>query len=228
MKHMSFLQAVLRDLFDNLRGSKYRKREGKPYMRRREMIIFEELICNLQPKRILEWGAGYSTLYFPEFLTEDFSWLSIESDEKWISHLRELNKNPKVEIELVPQTLDGDFHTDNDGTYEEFRDYVNFPQQKGTFDYIVIDGRARSACLKKAYDLISEEGVVVMHDANRKYYREHFNLFENKFLITDNRKRSGGMAILSKGKSIQTLVRTDYHERKWTLVRNPIARFLMV
>lgn len=225
---MNFRQAVLTDLINNLRGAKFRKKPGRPYMRSRELIIFEELVMNLQPKKILEWGAGYSTHYFPRILKGKFEWLSVESDGEWFSHLQELNQNPNVKIELVPGNIVGNFGFENDGSYEEFQDYIEYPTHLAPFDYIVIDGRARSECLKKAFDLLSDKGVVVVHDVNREYYHEYFDLYEYKFVILDNRKRAGGVAMLSKGSDISSLVTTDAHEKSWNYVRNKVAKFLMV
>ena len=63
----------------------------KPWMKYREIEIIEEIIKNLKPKKCLEWGAGYSTLYFPRLLDSDAKWISIEHEKEWFE------KNQKFE-----------------------------------------------------------------------------------------------------------------------------------
>jgi len=229
---MNFRQAVLKNLIERVRSKFYRQNSDNPFMRFREMIIFEELVTKLQPKRVLEWGAGYSSLYFPKFLKGDFTWISIENNSDWVKHLAEKGLDKRVEIVLVEENNKAKYgyfkKGSNDGSYDDFKDYIEYPVDKGPFDYIVIDGRARSECLRKSLDILSDGGVVVIHDANRRDYHEHFNLFAHKFLLTDTRPRSGGLAILSKTKNIDELINTDRHEKNWRYIRNGIARYLRV
>lgn len=53
------------------------------------------------------------------------------------------------------------------GTLEEFRDYVTAPS--GKFDVIIIDGRARKACIRYVLEnqLLSEDGLLVLFEAGR-------------------------------------------------------------
>lgn len=201
-------------------------------MRHRELIIFEELISNLQPNKILEWGAGYSSLYFPKFLNGDFQWMSIENNSDWVKHLNEKGLDKRVEIVFVAENEKAHYgyykEGINDGSYGDFKDYIEYPLDKGPFDYIVIDGRARSECLKKSFDIIADDGVVVIHDANRKDYHEHFDLFSHRFLLTDTRPRSGGLAVLSKSRNIKEVIDTERHEKNWRYIRNGFANFLRV
>lgn len=53
----------------------------KPWMEYRGIKIIEEILNNLRPKNCLEWGAGYSTLYFQRFLHNDSKCLSVEHDK---------------------------------------------------------------------------------------------------------------------------------------------------
>lgn len=47
-------------------------------MRYREIDLISEVIERLNPAMVLEWGSGYSTLYFPKKLSKEAKWLSVE------------------------------------------------------------------------------------------------------------------------------------------------------
>ena len=65
-----------------------------------------------------------------------------------------------------------------DGLYEEFADYVSAPLD-GRFDVVLVDGRARTSCLKRVhYDrLLAPGGVLFLHDAHRPSQQEGLQLF---------------------------------------------------
>jgi predicted O-methyltransferase YrrM len=52
------------------------------------------------------------------------------------------------------------------------------------FDLIVIDGRAREACLEKAVKHLKENGVIVFDNVERKRYREAIAKVQGDFKIT--------------------------------------------
>jgi hypothetical protein len=49
-----------------------------PYMRGREIAIVLDLLRHVRPQMCLEWGSGYSTAYFPRFLSNHARWVAIE------------------------------------------------------------------------------------------------------------------------------------------------------
>lgn len=53
------------------------------------------------------------------------------------------------------------------GTHDEFRSYVEAP--KGQFDLVVVDGRARKACVRHVlqHGLLSAHGLLVLYEAGR-------------------------------------------------------------
>jgi len=66
----TILTQMYREYKDKIVETVIKRRITKPWMKYREIEIIEEILKNLQPQRVLEWGAGYSTLYFPKILTE--------------------------------------------------------------------------------------------------------------------------------------------------------------
>ena len=65
-----------------------------------------------------------------------------------------------------------------DGLYEEFADYVSAPLD-GRFDVVLVDGRARTSCLKRVHHdhLLAPGGVLFLHDADRPSQQEGLQLF---------------------------------------------------
>lgn len=195
-----------------------KKKEMQPWMRYKEIIIMKELLTKLQPKRCLEWGTGYSTLYFPKYLPGNFKWISIEHDEEWVIKIRELNERSNVQIYHQHPNHFPWTDKNKDGSYSDLKEYINFPNKFGKFDFILIDGRARDECLKKAYDLVEHKGLVILHDANRNYYHGSLNLFRYQALFVDLRDGEGGLWIGSKGSQIKTVLDVHKHKTLWHLI----------
>ena len=69
-----FLYLVLKDIGKNLKKELFRMRVTRPMMRYREINIIREVIAKVKPKKVLEWGSGYSTLYWHRQLSKDSTW----------------------------------------------------------------------------------------------------------------------------------------------------------
>jgi predicted O-methyltransferase YrrM len=162
---------VRRDIRD-LVNRKIRHRTDLPLMKSKELDLLSEVVERLGPARCLEWGAGASTAWFPARLPGLKHWLAIEHQGPWFEAVQARVRHPAVEVILQPPDRD-DFRARNrDGTLEDFRAYVTLPESRGErYDFILVDGRARSACLDVAFRLIDHRGVVALHDANREAYR---------------------------------------------------------
>ncbi len=163
---------------------------GLPYMRPREIAALEALIKLLRPRTCLEWGSGLSTLHFPALLPSGSSWTAVEHDELWWAELApRLPRGVRVELVRPNRTpLTGD------GTLEELRDYVLFPTTLGLrFELILVDGRARNECLARAGALLAPGGVLVLHDANRSWYRPELSGLAHSLRLSDERGLEGGL-----------------------------------
>lgn len=186
-----------------------------PWMRYRELEVLEELLTNLAPGRCLEWGSGYSTLHFPNLLSADTTWLSIEHNRDWHTEIAGRLTRDRVELICVPPNREPWTDDNNDGAYDDLADYIEAVAERGPFDFILVDGRARVACLEKAFELVTDAGVVCLHDANRTYYHEPFARFAEQMFFGDYRKGEGGLWFGSKGTNLTTLVREDHHRALW-------------
>lgn len=213
-----FFSQVWRDELVKINTALLKKPISLPWMRSREIDILVELLTNLKPKRSLEWGAGYSSKYFSQFLPTNFEWHSIEHNKDWSETAKNLVSNPNIHIHYVPSNAENDaiFNEKNDGNYTEFKNYLEYPSQLGLFDFIFIDGRARVECVKKAASLLTENGVILLHDANRKHYQSVFTMFKESCFLGDNRTNSGGIWIATNGNpKIDTILNIEFNKQLW-------------
>ncbi|BDD08614.1 hypothetical protein FUAX_10460 [Fulvitalea axinellae] len=181
-----------------------------PYMKQREIEIIEEILTRLKPKKCLEYGGGYSTLYYPKFLDESAQWISVEHHPEWF----EIIKKKITRKNTVMHSVRADKDSDNN-TIDEYRTYVNFPEKGAPYDFILVDGRVRDACVDKAYDMLSDDGILLLHDANRKNYFDIVKDYPHSLLLNDFRKTSGGLAFATKSKPVKEFFDVDKHAAVW-------------
>jgi len=211
------IKEQLRNFQDYQAVLKRKHNSFKPHMKNREILILEELLRNLKPKNCLEWGSGYSTIYFPKFLIKDSKWLSIEHSAEWADRVKKYNKNRGVKVALVPPNVFPWTDNNNDGSYSDLKNYVDYPKASAPFDIILVDGRSRLECLKKAKNWISERGVVVLHDSNRKFYHSNLDEFPNQVLFHYPGRNDKGLWLGSKGTSIEAYLNIAAHKALWKL-----------
>lgn len=191
-----------------------------PWMRYWEIEIVEDVLRALAPRRCLEWGSGFSTLRFSSLLAPDAHWLSIEHDRAWHARVQDMlaaadGSRAEVELRCAPPRREPWTEALGDGSVEDFADYIELPQARGPFDFILVDGRARMDCLAVARDLVHPDGVVLLHDANRKHYHAAFRLYPHQAAFLDHRPRAGGLWLGSVGRPLEALIDIDAHRARW-------------
>jgi predicted O-methyltransferase YrrM len=224
----SFIFQSVKEIRNNLKGKEWRISNQIPYLKFREIEIFKEILKKLQPGSILEWGAGFSTIQFPALLDFPFKWLAIEHNEEWFVRLKNMNQNPNVEIILKKYNQTPLSDEDADESYEEFKDYIEAPDNGIKYDFIIIDGRARSGCLIKALKIINEGGIILLHDANRKRYHKYIEKFKYQAIFLDYRHSAGGIWIGSDSRELSEIINIKKHQKRWSLVRNKTAKILSI
>lgn len=159
----------------------------RPLMTRREIKIFKKELLkqaeNDDVLEVLEWGSGGSTYFFTNFLRDNninYTWTSLEYNALW--------------YQKVSESLSGDKHTNlvlfdvgNNNLKQRnisMDEYVNYPETlHKKFNIIFIDGRKRRRCVLKSKNLLKQNGVVFLHDAQRKYYQCAFSEFKNHSFV---------------------------------------------
>lgn len=136
--------------------------------------------------RILEFGLGGSTLFFRKFGAEVHS---IEHDKEWFEIVKgELEKDPNVHLLLeIPEVNNPDIPDEYRSVHGLFsnglswKSYAHaadhFPEE--TFDLILIDGRARPACLKNSLSKLKKGGMLVFDNSERESYQESMDSLMN-------------------------------------------------
>jgi methyltransferase family protein len=139
-----------------------------PAMRRVEGFLSDH-----PDARIFEYGAGASTAWLAKRAGQVDS---VEHDTEWVENVRELLADtPGVKLHAVPATPATPQTVVRSGRAGhadlDFADYVGtIDRVGGTFDLIVVDGRARVDAFRRALDHLADDGVIVFDNLKRKRY----------------------------------------------------------
>lgn len=138
---------------------------------------------------MLEWGAGGSTLYFPQFVRKYYS---IEHDELWYTKIKDNIPN-NTKIFLCKPNANRTLPTQK----YQFNDYINYIEHLNTkFDKILIDGRARQWCAEKSIKFLNKNGLVFIHDWVRKRYHSVLQWYDIVEETESNQYDANGIAVL--------------------------------
>lgn len=126
-----------------------------------------------RPIRVFEYGSGASTFWLADRADEVFS---VEHHPDFSSLIRpELAKRPNVtflEVAAVP-TAEPAVGSRKPGNEKlDFTAYVReIDTVPGDFDLIVVDGRAREACMRAAAARLRDDGLIVFDNTHRRRYK---------------------------------------------------------
>jgi predicted O-methyltransferase YrrM len=158
-------------------------RELTVFMDSVEFSQLSAVIAAVAPSRCLEWGSGGSTKAILQAFPFVERYVSIEHDPDWYSVVEQAIADPRLALHLVESDVP---RPSSDSSHDEIeawdrraetdeammRSYVGFPSTLGElFDFILVDGRARSLCLRAGYELLKPGGVMLLHDAHREDYK---------------------------------------------------------
>lgn len=223
MTLITALTLIFKERRDLLLQKLTRSRIKKPWMQYREIMIISEILRRKKPSKCLEWGSGNSTGYFPKYLGKNASWIAVEHNKEWYDKNKNKMIRPGTIINYVPPNNFPWTDTYQDGAYSDLKDYIEFPKHLNTkFDFVLIDGQARKDCLLCALDILDEDGIVVLHNANREYYHESFRFYKHKLLFTGNDGHSG-LWIGSTNLNLETVLDIKKYEKVWQTL-NTLSR----
>lgn len=120
--------------------------------------------------RAFEWGSGASTVWLGRRCA---SVTSVEHDPTWAGRMRSaLPGNARLRlVEPVPGVAVPSAKPGFAGL--DFADYVAaIDDVAGPLHLIVIDGRAREACLDRAVERLAAGGLIVLDNVDRPRYRD--------------------------------------------------------
>lgn len=127
---------------------------------------------------MLEYGSGYSTLYFSQFVG---AYYSIEHDKRWYETIRDIirrssllsSKIKQYKLSRVDPGYKGWSGGFQEGTREQFDAYIRTVHSFDVthFDRVLIDGRARTECALEIKPYLHNDSIIFVHDyANRPVY----------------------------------------------------------
>lgn len=192
----------------------FRAGSEKPWMSYEEIEVIKGLLTYLKPRSCLEWGAGYSTIYFPKFLKGGSGWISVEHEKEWAGRIESMNKNRSVRIFFVKPNHFPWTDEYSDGAYSDLENYIDFPSGD-KFDFILVDGRARRSCLEKACKILSDDGIVVLHDAERRYYQDALKSYRYQAVLSGYGKTGSELWVGSMGLDLKNVIDVDKYKILW-------------
>jgi hypothetical protein len=124
------------------------------------------------PARVFEYGAGASTAWLG---ARAASVTSVEHEAGFVEVLRPmLGHLTNVEVMLVPAVASTEPSVPSRRRGHgglDFSDYVqSIDRVPGDFDLVVVDGRARVACVRQALPRLAADGVLLLDNADRDEY----------------------------------------------------------
>lgn len=215
----NFISQMFEQSYYKLVSAVFKKVVLRPWMKVREIELIKSILEQHKPQQCLEWGAGFSTLYYPKYLGTTAKWISIEHEKDWYLKIKDMNTRENVNVHFIAPNHYPWTDSLGDGSYSDLTDYIKYPDTLGHFDFILIDGRARVECIKKASELLSPRGIVVLHDANRKMYEEPWKSYRFQALFRDSREIVGGLWIGSQNVDINTLLDVNGQLKLWNIYR---------
>lgn len=155
----------------------------------------KQKIQSLPNACIFEYGSGGSTLFWQRL---GASIVSIEHDPAWFSVVRRyLCETPAIDYRLIAPQFDSERPADfadpqnyrsGDKAFKGYSFYTyvsqidDFPDDY--FDIVVIDGRARPACIMHSVHKVKRNGILVLDNAEIAYYTEKTSHLLNHFAKT--------------------------------------------
>lgn len=138
-----------------------------PDMAEPALIWFNENVSHTDT--LFEWGSGGSTFWFADRVKQVYS---VEHHPSFFMYVKEhyLYENYdsiKMILALVDLKTDTRYLDAFDSqSYKRYCEAIDsFPSR--SFDWIVINGKARPQCLKKAVSAIKPGGVIIVNDTNK-------------------------------------------------------------
>lgn len=151
---------------------------------------------------VFEYGSGGSTLFFSKKVKKV---ISVEHDKNWYYYLKDkIISIENIELNLMESSITGELLNKRNETQNQYFDeYVNqIDRYNNDFDVILIDGRQRNECFRKAIKKIKENGIIVFDNFDREYYKKSLNMIDNnEFQV----KKFRGFVPFSKMQSVTAI-----------------------
>lgn len=140
---------------------------------------------NRQGTRVFEYGSGGSSMFFLSLASEV---ISVEHDRAWFDLVKRrgaekdvtgwsnnlVEPEPVTETGIQPDISNPHAYTSDDKKFTgcRFIKYASFIDRYPLdyFDVVLVDGRSRPSCLMHGSPRVKQGGLLVLDNAERKYY----------------------------------------------------------
>lgn len=185
---LAFALGLLRDPTQRRHALRWLRSRRPDYLLKQRVpwLVFQAIdhlaAFELKGRRVFEYGSGGSTLFWQ---TRGASVVSVEHDPTWFAAVRSrLAAAPAVDYRLIepqpgsslqasdPSDPNAYLTTDERWRDASFRRYVTAIEEfaDGSFDIVLVDGRARPSCIKHGAPKVALGGVLILDDSQRPYY----------------------------------------------------------
>ncbi len=113
--------------------------------------------------KVLEFGSGASTIWLSDRVKELHS---VEHDQAWHSLISRIIYSEKRRSEVFLYRMNIPYNSICDQFFDEY------------FDFIIVDGRNRKACLSSSIRLLKKGGILMLDNSEREYYHSIFDLMK--------------------------------------------------
>ncbi|MEP7051302.1 MAG: hypothetical protein ABJB12_13160 [Pseudomonadota bacterium] len=161
-----------------------------------EFSQLRAIIETLAPRVCLEWGSGGSTQTLLASFPFIEQYVSVEHNRAWHDRVKASVSDPRLRLFQVdadqPLGLEKPTRKQIEAWDERaeaepalMASYVGLPRTLGlTFDFVLVDGRARNFCAIEGYELLRSGGILVVHDAQRDEYANVLRSFPRPVFLT--------------------------------------------
>ena len=135
--------------------SKKQKPPRMPWWTQDTIAAVEQI---LKPDmRVFEWGSGSSTVWLARRVKRVWS---VDHDKFWRAKIRKWARREgvmgKIKVFIYP--------------FENIRYYESVKKPKADVNFIVVDGRNRVECFKRAAQKVRRGGYIMVDDTHRPLY----------------------------------------------------------
>lgn len=136
--------------------------------------LVDDFLAARPRARVFEWGSGASTVWLSR---RAGTVTSIEHDGEWADIVEPvLPTNAVVRVVAPVPAVGGPGEQLSDKAGFEGLDFGGYvaavDDTDGDFDLVVVDGRARTACFRRAVTRLASGGVLVFDNVDRQRYRD--------------------------------------------------------
>lgn len=159
--------------------------------------------------RVFEWGSGVSTCWLAQRSREVHA---VEHDPEWAAAMAE-HLRGHVQLHLVPPVPSEHPRVPSAKAGHSGLDFAAYvaaiDDVAGDFDLVVVDGRAREACVARAVDRLAPDGLLLLDNVDRQRYRDALSVLGDGVDVRWTRGRTPSLPYPTRTALVRRVVPRD-------------------